>query len=919
MDFDAALSFLRTEIEKKTNSQSPVPKGFLEKHVKENSGISAILSFDMASKLIRHLETFYGTTQNDGHTLKIDFNKWYETRKGEIKFYFWSRLQRYWLSHSILPVNVVKSVDNVTDEIVGYLGDPQENKSWRRRGLVMGHVQSGKTTNYSALIAKAADAGYRVIIVLAGLTNSLRYQTQVRLDQTFVGKSSLGDSLASVIYPVSNVFKGIEGEGYVIRHPYCGTTQVSDFNIGKATGTNADEGNFADPILFVTKKHEKVLQQLAEWLRGLRGGGQIDGPMLLIDDEADNASINTAKDPGATSRINSRIRQLLDCSRRSSYVGYTATPFANIFIDPDTNDEMLKSDLFPEHFIKSLEPPENYIGAEKLFSENGELYDACVRAIPNDYGDILPLNHKAGDLIKELPQSLKDSVYEFVIFRCLRNITGDGERHSSMLVNVSRFNHVQQQVHDEIYRLLQDLKAAVDVWGLHSNWDKSEILSRLHEVWKKEYEFQSNVSWDEIRNCLKNSLSNIEIKLVNMRGGGLDYAKTPESGLHLIAVGGLALSRGLTLEGLAISYVLRNVGAADTLLQMGRWFGYRPGYENLCRIHTTESMLNDFREVSDSVEELRDDLVRMEKMSLAPDQFGLKVRQSSTGISITAANKMQDVDSLVMALNLSTHHLQAYEVFNSETINSHHFEMVSDFVKKLEDEFEQNKVEDSSALVWSNVNVSLIQKFIQNFNLPQIEFALGKESKNLALDYISDRSGSELKLWDVAIPFRTRKEDSEMLIPFPFENNLSGKFCRIRKSGTFKSSDNDIIKITKKNVVADTALNDLKYGERSAALDANITSLSDGNKLSNEKACLISRKRPLLIIHLVQFSLGKNEIRHENDLKLEAEKPLVTISLAFPDTKIVPIPREYIISPSMKKLMKKQLEEAQTDEDDVYE
>lgn len=145
----------------------------------------------MASKLIRHLETFYGTTQNDGHTLKIDFDKWYETRKGEIKFYFWSRLQRYWLSHSILPVNVVKSVDNVTDEIVGYLGDPQENKSWRRRGLVMGHVQSGKTTNYSALIAKAADAGYRVIIVLAGLTNSLRYQTQVRLNQTFVGNLHL--------------------------------------------------------------------------------------------------------------------------------------------------------------------------------------------------------------------------------------------------------------------------------------------------------------------------------------------------------------------------------------------------------------------------------------------------------------------------------------------------------------------------------------------------------------------------------------------------------------------------------------------------------------------------------------------------------------------------------------------------------
>ncbi|HDQ7410068.1 TPA: hypothetical protein QBM04_005191, partial [Pseudomonas aeruginosa] len=207
MDFDASLSFLRVEIDRRIQGRFPVPQGFLDTHVKEVSALASILDEELASRLIRHLETIYGTQQGEGHVLKTDFQEWYPGRKGEVDFYYWRRLQKYWLDHSILPVQVVQSVDKVTDEILGYLGDPLEGDSWRRRGLVMGHVQSGKTTNYSALIAKAADAGYRVIVVLAGLTNSLRYQTQVRLDQTFVGKSSLGDNFVSEIYPVSYVLK----------------------------------------------------------------------------------------------------------------------------------------------------------------------------------------------------------------------------------------------------------------------------------------------------------------------------------------------------------------------------------------------------------------------------------------------------------------------------------------------------------------------------------------------------------------------------------------------------------------------------------------------------------------------------------------------------------------------------------------
>jgi len=277
MDFDASLSFLRVEIDKRIAGRFPVPKGFLEQHVREISAFKNMLGDDLAKKLIRHLETIYGTEQAIGHVLTKDFKEWYPQRKSETKFYYWRRLHKYWLDHSILPIRVTQTVDTVTDEIIGYLGDPLDHGSWCRRGLVMGHVQSGKTTNYSALITKAADAGYRIIIVLAGITNSLRYQTQIRLDEAFVGKSSLGDDFTAEIYPVSYVLKGLEDDFSPIRHPFCGTTQSADFNLKTAKSIGASEGNFADPILFVTKKNEKVLGRLADWLRGLRQGSQLEG------------------------------------------------------------------------------------------------------------------------------------------------------------------------------------------------------------------------------------------------------------------------------------------------------------------------------------------------------------------------------------------------------------------------------------------------------------------------------------------------------------------------------------------------------------------------------------------------------------------------------------------------------------------
>jgi hypothetical protein len=311
--------------------------------------------------------------------------------------------------------------------------------------------------------------------------------------------------------------------------------------------------------------------------------------MLLIDDEADNASVNTNADPKLATAINHRIRVLLYTSKQSTYIGYTATPFANIFIDPDTTDNWEREDLFPADFIKSLDPPDNYVGARRLFGDDGNLRRPCVRLIPDDHVDLLPVKHPAGYKVTALPPSLLDAVREYVLARAIRITRGDGNSHSAMLINVSRFNAVQEQVRNLVDVQLADLQTSIEAWAMAA-WEKSVALQHLKRIWDKEYEGTVEFDWDAVRPHLNASISSIRSLLVNMRGSGINYETAPSTGLHIIGIGGLALARGLTLEGLLVSYVLRNVGASDTLLQMGRWFGYRPGFEKICRIHVAESV-----------------------------------------------------------------------------------------------------------------------------------------------------------------------------------------------------------------------------------------------------------------------------------------------------------------------------------------
>ena len=378
------------------------------------------------------------------------------------------------------------------------------------------HVQSGKTTNYSALICKAADAGYRTIILLAGITNTLRSQTQERLDETFIGKKSVFHALAQEPLPIQTY-------ATQKRFPAYGTSRDRDFT-RDAAGVVFSLAAHSEPIIFVTKKNKAPLTKLRDWLIEQGHGAIITSPLLLIDDEADNASINTAKDPGATTAINAVIREILKLFERRTYIGYTATPFANIFIDPDTNDAMLQDDLFPKHFIKALDPPSNYVGAvpcvrrrRRPSHDNGQ--------VVADYCGVLPLKHKS-DRSGDRPAGVASRRHAG-----LRAHAGDPDppgarpHHCSMMINVSRFNAIQEKVFGLVYTYLdsEERRRGQRRPGPPALGDP--LIAELKPDFEREYPV-ADVTFDQVLSVLKEATGSIVPMTVNMKGGCSTTAAT---------------------------------------------------------------------------------------------------------------------------------------------------------------------------------------------------------------------------------------------------------------------------------------------------------------------------------------------------------------------------------------------------------
>ena len=583
------------------------------------------------------------TTPGQSILADYELDNWYDDVKGEIIPFFWSRYKNYLIDVKQFSPNVVSTLgeDTLDQKLMNYILNPNAEYSEpvMRKGLIIGDVQSGKTSTYIGYICKAADAGYKVFILLTGTTESLRKQTQERVEEGFVGIDMSSNTTGGKRVGVGEDNKPILAMAL--------TSRKGDF----AGDSNKIAVALSDKtaVVFVIKKQKDVLIKLRDWLVTLNANpvtGKIDMPMLMIDDEADNASINTSKSKEDPTTINKLIRELASIFTKSNYVGFTATPFANVFIDPETTEKMETQDLFPEDFIVSLPTPSNYIGPNRIFAKNGEFHSQLNYI--NDAGReeqdgfSFYFKHKK-EWEGELPESLTDALYTFYLSNAIRDLRGDKKEHRSMLINISRFVKVQKYIKEEVeilhaqayrsikYNLSHDLTSSM----------KDPILKRLYDDWTEQYK-RVEFSWDDIVDTLYNSIENIQIKVVNSSKNSekLEYPKNDS--MRVVAIGGLALSRGLTLEGLVVSYFYRNTCTYDVLMQMGRWFGYRKNYEDLFRIWTHKSSADWYAEIAEATDKLKDDMTVMRDLGQKPRDFGIRVRNNSTELNITAYNKMRN-------------------------------------------------------------------------------------------------------------------------------------------------------------------------------------------------------------------------------------------------------------------------------------
>ena len=684
-----------------------------------------------AEHLAAHFEQLHAIEMGSGHALRgASYEPWLDRARQDIDPYYWTRYEQHLLQQEF-PRRVVSSLHRVTDQIVGLLQDPRREGPWDRRGMVVGHVQSGKTANYVGVACKAADAGYRVIIVIAGIHNNLRQQTQQRVDAGLIGvdtsqglaENRAGRTVGAGRYDSS-------------RRPAAFTHATRDFNRATADGVNIPLKDLKEPAVFVIKKNAHTLRNLLRWLQvhnRRHNTSRIEEPLLIIDDEADNASINIKKYRDEVSTINGLIRDLLRLFERSCYVGYTATPFANIFIDPDDEDEMVGHDLFPSDFIVSLDPPDDYMGPTSVFGDDAV---PVVRHI-EDNEDLLPLRHQIDWQVHDLPSSLKTAVRAFVLARTIRVLRGQANAHHSMVVNASRFVRVQGQIRDLLHDFVEEIRRTLSVHGGKAAAVADQIpeICALRGVFEAEYA-ASGVEWSDVLPALFESASAIDVLVVNSTSrDALDYRPYTE-GRSVIAVGGFSLSRGLTLEGLTVSYFLRNSMMYDTLMQMGRWFGYRRGYGELCRIWMTREAEAWYAHIAEATEELREDLVRMEQEGGTPRDFGLRVRSHPTSLIVTARNKMGSSRHVPVSVGLANKLIETTWLTRDQTaqdVNRRTARALVDALTAAGAEPTKDPYAGHGR-VFPNVSVDLVLDFIQAF---QNDPTSSRTAREPVMEYIA--------------------------------------------------------------------------------------------------------------------------------------------------------------------------------------
>jgi hypothetical protein len=846
--------------------------------------------------LIREVQSIYNIRIDDFRVIESSERRrpWINERKGSITWTFWNRYREYLQTEKNFSDVVVNHIDRLTDRTLDGLFDPSINAAISKYGLVVGQVQSGKTSNYTGLICKAADAGYKLIVVLAGIHNNLRSQTQLRLDEGFLGF----DTQHQRAFDRNNMWIGVGRIGQNgVAHSLTSSLDRGDFTAGAANSLGINF-NTNEPIVAVVKKNYRVLERLLAWLSAQ--AIEVDGrrvirnkSLLLIDDEADNASINTNPENDTTTRINGQIRDIIRLFDKSGYVGYTATPFANIFIP--INDD----NLFPRDFIVNLPAPTNYIGPERIFGfqavEDGSSDSVLpiVRKI-EDFQRFVPNGHRSGDSLPvEVPASLRLAIKCFILTCAVRRLRGQGNAHNSMLIHVSRFVAWQRQIKALVENVFDFYRRGIEMnipsvieefrqaFEEDTNDYKSFVTTSRQILESNLRTLDPQISahqWSEVFSHLNDAASRIQVREIN--GGSADTLSyyDHQNGLSVIAVGGDKLSRGLTLEGLSVSYYLRASRMYDTLMQMGRWFGYRPGYVDLCRLFTSRELNEWFCHITLASEELRNEFDYMSDVAgSTPEQYALRVRTHPGVLQISASNKIRR--AVTVDISWAGRLVESYEFSkNTDTVHSN---LVStrDFVNSLPG---CPQVVGNNHL-WRDVPAQNIRELLRQFRLSE---NLKAADPSYILRFIDVQlTNRELTSWRVAVMSKRQtsnritisKDGANLDIGLYLRNydeeNSNSQIYYIRRSHIISPKD-EFIDLT--NEELEQAMERTRELWRSKNKSGDPT-YPNGEIVRNE---IRRPENPLLLIYFLDPE-GVNAL---ND-SVRITEPVVGYAISFPSSR----------------------------------
>jgi hypothetical protein len=690
---------------------------------------------DLAFKLV-HEKSQHKSAILHGDRYK-SLVSWYHPIENPDSRSRWGRLTQILNAKGWPPENV-DSLDDQSDDVVSCLASPKSNKPEIVKGLVLGYVQSGKTANFSAVIAKATDEGYKLVIVLSGRHNGLRSQTEKRL------KSELVDGNNSTTFNLTDV--GPDGD---FETP----TQHPDSLL-------SNEDKFA---LVVMKKNLAPLGKFLNWIKTTSPEILENCPVLIVDDEADEASVNNSKVIGSQTAINKKIREIINFLAKKSvcsYVGYTATPFANLLIDASE-----ESDLFPRDFLVALTAPSSYTGAERLFGR------ASIDADGGKDGLDVIRNIEPGDAITKddeetrgLPKSMREAILLFLLTSGERLRRGQLEKHITMLIHTSHLRQQHEKICSIVERFVTDIKISFE--------NKDDLFrDELQKIWFEDILQTKKDCFKEVQlGTFEEALKGIEhflLKLSIIKENSdtemderLNFGANP---VWAIIVGGNTLSRGLTIEGLSTSYFHRTTDGYDTLLQMGRWFGFREGFLDLIRVYVTMEMEANFYHLATVEHEIRGDIDRMQKNGEKPIDISIKIRDHDR-LKITNKAVLKQ-NAQISSKTLSGSKIQATHLFlDSKSIADHNFSCI----KLLIQDCEKNKLKSEiqfqtyrDCLLYKNVQTNIALNFLRNYTFSDLD---GKFNFPLLEKYVLELNAKhELNKWSVVVMSNLKKDEPNLL------------------------------------------------------------------------------------------------------------------------------------------------------------